>query len=257
MTDANEDNIYVNAWHGEEPYDQAEAIRLERACEMFRKHAEGSRGERRYRLLDIGCGIGPLRRWLDAERFEIVGLELSDQAAAMARENYDDCSVGNVEQPWPVEAESFDGVHAGAIMEHVVNWHKPLNHANTALRSGGQLVVSTPNLRYWKEIRRLVRGTQPHWIKHMAHLHGYTPKFLRQLVSLHGFEVIDFQADRVNLPLLKWCDRKMSRWFACIGSVMIVTARRARRVRIEHEDLAHSFPSNKPVGMHAIEVLDN
>ena len=205
----------------------------------------------------IGCGVGPLRRWLDAERFEIVGLELSEEAAELARRNYDDCTVGDVEQPWPVADGSFDGVHAGAIMEHVVNWHKPLNHANTALADGGQAVWSTPNLRYWKEIRRLIRGRQPHWIKHMAHLHGYTPAFFRKLVSLHGFTVTNFQADRVNLPLLKWCDRRMSRWFASIGSVMIVTARQSRRVRIEHEDLAHTFPNNTPVGMHAIEVHES
>jgi len=256
MTDADESNIYVNAWHGNEPYDPTEAIRLERACDMFRKHAEASDPQRRYRLLDIGCGIGPLRRWLAGERFEIVGLEISEEAAALARKTYDDCTVGDVEKPWPVEPESFDGVHAGAIMEHVVNWHKPLNHANTALRAEGQLVVSTPNLCFWREVCRLVRGRQPHWIKNMAHVHGYTPAFLRQLISLHGFEVTGFQADRVNLPLLKWCDRTMSRWFAGIGAVMIVTARRTRRVRIEHEDLAHSFPRNRPVGMHAIEVLD-
>jgi len=256
MAEANESNIYVNAWHGDQPYDAKEAVRLERACEMFIAHADTLTLDRRYRLLDIGCGIGPLRRWLDAERFEIVALEISEEAAELARRNYDDCTVGDVEEPWPVEAGSFDGVHAGAIMEHVVNWHRPLNHANVALADGGQLVISTPNLRYWKEISRLIRGRQPHWIKHMAHLHGYTPKFLKKLVTLHGFEVTAFQADRVNLPLLKWCDRKMSRWFAGIGSVMILAAVRKRRVRIEHEDLAHTFPSNTPVGMDAIEVHD-
>jgi SAM-dependent methyltransferase len=256
MTDTNEHDIYVTAWHGNEPYDAKEAVRLERACELFITHADSLALDRRYRLLDIGCGVGPLRHWLPAERFEIVGLELSEQAAELARTNYDDCTVGDAERPWPVEAGSFDGVHAGAIMEHVVNWHKPLNHANVALAEGGQLVISTPNLRYWKEIKRLIKGRQPHWIKHMGHLHGYTPKFLKQLVSLHGFNVTGLQADRVNLPLLKWCDRTMARWFASIGSVMILTALQTRRVRIEHEDLAHMFPDSKPVGMGGIEVLD-
>ena len=245
---------YSNAWHGQEPYDRQEVIRLERAGEILRRHAEVLRVDRRYRILDVGCGVGPLRQWLDAGHFEIVGLEISQEGAAIAARNYDKCEVADIEEPWPVEPASFDGLHAGAILEHVVNWHAPLNYANRALRDDGLIVVSVPNLRYWKEVRKLIVGKQPHWMRDVAHLHAYTPLFLHNLVTLHGFEVVDLQADRVNLPLLKWCDKRIARWLPGIGSVLILTAALRRRVRVEADGLKSLFPNHKPVGLRSIEI---
>jgi 2-polyprenyl-3-methyl-5-hydroxy-6-metoxy-1,4-benzoquinol methylase len=246
--------LYESAWHGDRPYDQKEAIRLEKAARLVRREAERLRLNRRYDLLDAGCGVGPLRRWLDAEAFRIVGLELSPEAARIARGSYDSCEVADVERPWPVERASFDAVHAGAVLEHVVDWHAPLNQANRALRDGGLLVVSVPNLRYWKEIRRLLRGRQPHWMCEMTHLHAYTPRFLRELVSLHGFRVIGMEADRVNLPLLPSRSQWVCRVLAGLGSVLILSGGLQRRVRVEDRARAGRFPGHKQVGLRSIEV---
>ncbi len=247
--------LHLNVWHADEPYDEKEAVRLIKACESFRRHAGQLKPPRRYDLLDVGCGVGPLRKWLPADEFNITGLEISEAAAAVARENYDACEVADIEASWPVEPASFDGVHAGAILEHVHDWHAPLNQANTALRNGGLIVISVPNLRYWKEIRRLICGRQPHWLISMRHLHGYTPKFLKTLVSLHGFEVRSLQADRVNLLLMPRRNRWLEKRFAGIGSVMILTARLVRRVRVEDDSRAEQFGNHKPVALRSIEVM--
>ena len=255
MTDDRRQIINAPAWHAETAYDEKETVRLERACQLVREHRRNLGLDRRYDLLDVGCGIGPLRRWLAAEEFRIVGLEISEAAAAIARESYDACEVCDVEAPWPVEAGGFDGVHAGAVVEHVFDWHAPLNHANTVLRDGGMLVVTVPNLRYWKEVRRLIRGRQPHWLRDMKHVHAYTPRFLCQLVAIHGFEVCRLEADRVNLPLLPKRSRWVCRRFAAWGSVMILSAVVARRVRVEDRALAGRFGNHREVGCRSIEVL--
>ncbi len=252
--------INAPAWHADRPYDDKEVIRLRRACEFVIDHRDALAGEGtlagRYGLLDVGCGVGPLREWLDAERFRIVGLEISDAAAEAARANYDACEVCDVEDDWPVPPASFHGVHAGAVMEHVLDWHAPLNRANAALRDGGMLVVSVPNLRYWKEIRRLIRGRHPHWLEDMKHVHGYTPGFLAELLGVHGFEVVRMEADRVNLPLLSRRRRRGCKLFARWGSVLIVAARLARRCRVEDHARAAEFPDHKPVACRGIEVED-
>ena len=256
MSDRSKRRFYARAWHGDEPYDEKEQVRLIKACEAIRRHAEAVAGGQRYDLLDVGCGVGPLRRWLPAEEFNIVGLEISPEAAEAARANYDACEVGDAESPWPLEADSFDGVHAGAVLEHVLDWHAPLNHANRVLRTRGLIVVSVPNLRYWKEIRRLIRGRQPHWLRSMGHIHGYTPRFLRELVTIHGFEVDCLEADRVNLPLMPRRNRWLERHFAGIGSVLILTAHLARRVRVEDRALAEGFARTEPAALRSIEVLE-
>jgi SAM-dependent methyltransferase len=255
MADDFKQKINAPAWHAEKPYDADEAIRLERACEFLCDHRVELALDRPYDLLDVGCGVGPLRQWLGPEEFRIVGLEIGEAAAAIARQSYDACEVCDVEAAWPVAAGSFDGLHAGAVMEHVLDWHAPLNHANTALRDGGLLVVTVPNLRYWKEVRRLLGGRQPHWLRDMKHVHGYTPRFLCELVGLHGFEVCRLEADRVNLPLLPKKSRWVCRRFAKWGSVLILAARLVRRVRVEDHGRAGEFPNHKEVGSRSIEVL--
>lgn len=242
------------AWHGEEPYNADESIRLEMACDAFRHDAESLPAGEVYRLLDVGCGVGPLRRWLAEGRFHITGLDISEQAAEIARANYDECLVGDVEADWPFQQGSFHGVHAGAILEHVVDWNAPLNQANRCLRDRGVLVASVPNLRYWKEVRKLVMGKQPHWIRCMMHLHAYTPSFFRRLVEVHGFRVVTTEADRVNLPLFSNRSRWVRRRFASIGSVLVVTARLGQRVRIEDIARLGQFPEHRQVDKHFIEV---
>ena len=254
MTDECKQTSNAPAWHEDGAYERAENIRLERACGFLRKHRDELRLQRRYDVLDIGCGVGPLRRWLSSQEFRIVGLEISEAAAGIARRSYDACELCDIERPWPVEPRGFDGVHAGAVMEHVLDWHAPLNQANAALRDGGLLVVSVPNLRYWKEIRRLFRGRQPHWLRDMRHLHGYTPRFLRELVRLHGFAVTGVEADRVNLPLLPNA-RWVTRAFAGLGSVLILSARLVCRVRVEDNSRAGQFPRHRAVGLRSIEIL--
>lgn len=247
---------YTDAWHGDEPYDAKEEIRLRKSAELLALDMAVPNSDDRYRVIDIGCGIGPLRRWLPRERFEIVGLEWSEDAAALCKKNYDDCLVASVEERWPTEDASFDGLHAGALLEHVFDWHAPLNEANRVLRDRGLLVVSVPNLCYWKELKRLVRGRQPHWMSEMLHIHAYTPQFLKDLVRIHGFEFESLEADRVNFPLLPKSARWVTRRFARYGSVMILSARKARRVRVEDRTRAGKFKSVKDVGLRSIEVLE-
>jgi SAM-dependent methyltransferase len=251
MADGGRADMYATAWHGEQEYDPKEMVRLEKCCRAIRDHSNGSEG--RYRLLDVGCGVGPLRTWLGEDGFDITGLELSESAAAIAADRYDRCFVGDVEQRWSVDDAAMDGVHAGAVLEHVVDWHGPLNEANRVLVDGGLLVVAVPNLGYWKERKRLLLGRYPHWTKDMGHLHVYTAGFLRELLTVHGFEVRSLQADRLNLPLLPegdWFCGKLAGW----GSVLIAEAVLARRTRVEDESKAHRFPTANPVALRSIEV---
>jgi SAM-dependent methyltransferase len=242
------------AWHGQDPYTEEETLRLRRSCEMLREDAEQAAVGRRYDVLDVGCGIGPLRQWLPAARFRITGIDMNPHAVETAKQHYDSCLLLDGEQEWPLPAASLDAVHAGAILEHVINWHGPLNQANRTLRDGGLLVASVPNLCYWKSLKRMLRFKQPHWLTQMKHVHGYTLTFLRELIELHGFEITALEADRVNLPLLRdrpWVLRKC----AAIGSVFVLSARLVRRVRVEDRDLAYKFPAHTPVGLRSIEVL--
>jgi 2-polyprenyl-3-methyl-5-hydroxy-6-metoxy-1,4-benzoquinol methylase len=249
--------INKSAWHAEDGYDEGERVRLSRACEFIQTHApHATCDDRQCAVLDIGCGVGPLREWLGSDRFNITGMEISPEAAAEARNRYDACLVADIETAWPVEAETFDAVHAGAVMEHVLDWHAPLNHAGAALRVGGVLVVSVPSLRNWSEIKRLIKGRQPHWIADVKHLHAYTPRFLTELLRIHGFELIGMEADKVRLPLLPAKKRWVCQRFAAWGSVLIVAAALVEHVRVEDGARKDEFKRTESVGLRSIRVLE-
>jgi 2-polyprenyl-3-methyl-5-hydroxy-6-metoxy-1,4-benzoquinol methylase len=247
--------IYQTAWHGQQPYNAKEEVRLRKACDMMQSDAKSCNLSRRYRVLDIGCGVGPLRKWLPEEKFEIDGLDFCAEALDLARKNYDHCILVDAETSWPTDHGQYDAVHAGAILEHVVDWHAPLNQATNVLADDGLLVISTPNLCYWKAFRKLVRGRQPHWTANMEHLHVYAPRFLKDLLTLHGFEVLDMTADRLGIS---WIDRndRVCHKLACAGSVLILSARLRKRVRIEDISRACQHPNHVKLKMHSIEVLE-
>jgi SAM-dependent methyltransferase len=245
--------FYSQAWKGE-GYSSEETLRLAKACELVRREASARALGRPWEVLDVGCGVGPLREWLPAGAFRIHGIDLSAEAAEIARGHYDSCHAGDIEDDWPYAAASMDAVHAGAVLEHVIDWHTPLNHANRVLREGGLLVVSVPNLRYWKEILRLVRGRLPLWMSLMGHLHAYTPQFLGNLLTIHGFRVFDVEADRLGIRWLPRHWRRPTRWFAGFGASVILAARLTHRVRIEDQKDAHRYPHYRSVGLRSIEV---
>jgi SAM-dependent methyltransferase len=244
---------YVRTWRADHGYDDRELVRLGKACRAIRSYARHG-AARRCDVLDVGCGVGPLRQFLAREDFRIVGMDLSPELVAVAGQNYDEGLVADATGRWPFDDASFDAVNLGALMEHVPDWHAPLNQANRVLREGGLLVISVPNLRYWKEIRRLLQARQPHWLMDMQHVHAYTPRFLRDLVVLHGFEVLSLEADRLNIPLpggkSDWLCRRLAGW----GSVMILSARLGRRTRVEDCSRTEQFPRYKPVALRSIEV---
>jgi 2-polyprenyl-3-methyl-5-hydroxy-6-metoxy-1,4-benzoquinol methylase len=245
--------FYAQAWK-DEGYSSEESLRLEKACELVRREAQSQSLGRPFEVLDVGCGVGPLRTWLPADDFRLHGIDLSAEAAAIARGHYNTCHAGDVEDAWPFAAASMDVVHAGAVLEHVIDWHAPLNHANRVLRDGGLLVVSVPNLRYWKEIFRLVRGRLPLWMSLMGHLHAYTPQFLAKLLTIHGFRVFDVEADRLGIRWLPRHWRWPTRWFAGFGASVILAARLQRRVRVEDQKESHRYPHFRAVGLRSIEI---
>ena len=64
MTDRGKESLYTGAWHGDQPYEKDEAIRLAKACRVIQADRQRLGGTGRYRLVDVGCGVGPLRAWL-------------------------------------------------------------------------------------------------------------------------------------------------------------------------------------------------
>jgi 2-polyprenyl-3-methyl-5-hydroxy-6-metoxy-1,4-benzoquinol methylase len=154
------------------------------------------------RLLEYGCGCGWYGHRMRQLGWDVTAMDFSADACAVAARFGLKTIVGTLPHP-QVAAEAFDVVTMGAVLEHVHWPHRVIAAAAEALRPGGSLVVSVPNLASWG-----FRAFGPDWwgLQLPHHLLHFTPATLTRLLEAHGLHV-----DRLRL-LRKpgWMRRSLS-----------------------------------------------
>ena len=95
------------------------------------------------RVLDAGCGSG--RTMVDLARYgPVAGIELNEDAAAVARDRGDfDVRIGRIEElPW--DAERFELITCLDVVEHTPDDVRALSELRRVSRRGGWLLVTVP-----------------------------------------------------------------------------------------------------------------
>ena len=98
-------------------------------------------------LLEIGCGEGEFLKVATENGWQTTGIEVSESAAQTAREKHGlDVLTGTIEQHQDRLAPgSFDVVVLWGLVEHVRNPGELLRTARRLVRSGGAVLLYTPN----------------------------------------------------------------------------------------------------------------
>jgi SAM-dependent methyltransferase len=138
------------------------------------------------RILDVGCGSGTLLGLLKAHGFDVLGLDYSREAAAIARsENDVEVVVGSLAEAHFQDA-SFDLVTLFHVMEHVTNPGEVLGEVRRILKPTGRLVIQVPNIESWQ-----FRFFRERWygLDIPRHVIDYSNKALQQLLTRTGFTV--------------------------------------------------------------------
>jgi len=97
------------------------------------------------RLLDVGCGTA----WLNDHFRDYVGIDVSAEAVAHAQALGRNAIVHNVEDRFPFEDASFDGVIVKDLLEHVLDPVSVVREAVRVLRPGGLVFASSPDAQRW------------------------------------------------------------------------------------------------------------
>lgn len=137
--------------------------------EHISRYAFASRLARRKRVLDIACGMGYGSAALAKTAASVIGMDISEEAAAAARKIYAGDNLHFLAAPAqqiPFADHSFDLIVAFEVIEHLNDWSALLTEARRLLAPGGQFIVSTPNINYYAETRK-VAGPNPY------HLHEF------------------------------------------------------------------------------------
>lgn len=96
------------------------------------------------RILDAGCGSGPLLADLEELGASVTGFDASPAMIRLARTRLGDeadLQVADLTQPLPYEDEAFDDALAVLVLHYLEDWSRPLAELRRVLKPGGRLVV--------------------------------------------------------------------------------------------------------------------
>ncbi len=137
------------------------------------------------RFLDVGCGGGRMLK-LAAPFYEVIGLEPSPIAAAVARERGFHIVEETLEET-TLPSASFDVVLLDSVIEHVASPRIALQKANELLAPGGVIVLLTPK---FEGPSSRMHGAKWNGFRHGYHTFLFTGKTLGRYLGETGFEVL-------------------------------------------------------------------
>jgi len=199
------------------------------------------------RVLDVGCGDGFFAQRIQrATSARVSGVDISAEATETARRRGIDARQADLDKGILFEAETFDLVFCGEVIEHVFDPDFLLTEVHRVLIPEGLLVLSTPNLAAWYNRILLLFGVQPIFTdtstrktlgRHLAllgqgsqpigHLRVYTRAALKDILREHDFTIRTIRAlPFLPFPILYQLDRVIG-LIPSLGSDFLVLAQRS------------------------------
>ncbi|GAA4141870.1 class I SAM-dependent methyltransferase [Leifsonia shinshuensis] len=97
------------------------------------------------RVLDVGCGSGPILADLLERGAIVTGIDSSAGMLEQARARLGDAvdlRVADLAEPLPFEDDTFDDVVASQVLHYLKDWAPCLAELHRVLKPGGRLIVS-------------------------------------------------------------------------------------------------------------------
>jgi 2-polyprenyl-3-methyl-5-hydroxy-6-metoxy-1,4-benzoquinol methylase len=148
------------------------------------------------RILDVGCSEGNFGKLLmDRNQAEVWGVELSDDAAAIAGKKLNKVYAGDFRTILPkLPLGYFDCLVFNDVLEHFTDPEKVLRQCLAILSPGGYLVSSIPNVRYIGNLVEVV--IKKDWeyksggILDRTHYRFFTQKSIHRMFNEAGYTVV-------------------------------------------------------------------
>ncbi len=160
------------------------------------------------RLLDVGCGPGGNLASLQAQGWDVHGLDASEVAVGRARKRFGD----RVRMGDPVATEykdqSFDVVIFSHALEHMHDVRAVLKESRRILDDRGLLVITLPNAGSWE-----AKLFGPWWFpwELPRHLYHFDRRTLARMLEQAGFRVVRMRTGVGSLFFMASLERAWTR----------------------------------------------
>lgn len=175
------------------PYIEQLAVHKAYFRQKIEEIQKAANGNKKMRLLDIGCAMGVLLEEAQKKGITAKGVDISRDAVKYCQSNKLSALSGTIQTlKNKLPSRSFDVVTAFQIIEHERDPIGFMYRIHKLLKKGGMVVLATPDYGgFW----RRVMGRRWFGFAHPEHVVLLSPKSMRRLLELSGFRDIDIRRD--------------------------------------------------------------
>lgn len=188
-------SFYEQAYRGEDPstrlayFENKQDLAYLKAC--FEKKIAEIRDFRPGPLLDVGCGRGMFLEMASWAGFEVLGLEISKTVIrSVPKSIRAKIRLGNIENTL-LPKNFFKVITLFNVLEHLLNPLSALRNVHSALRPGGAVLLTAPNI---DSLPAKLFG-QRWWGFKPDHIFFFNPQSLKELLRRSGFSMIEVSRD--------------------------------------------------------------
>ena len=142
------------------------------------------------KVLDAGCANGAILKPFN-QRHELHGVDISEVLVQEANANGFQAKVHDLIQgPLPYPDGTFDVVFSGETIEHQLDTDWLLLEFNRVLKTGGELVLTFPNIRTPLGIAMMLFFDLPPMYSaryRASHFRDFTLRYIKLAFAKHGF----------------------------------------------------------------------